>query len=528
MKYRIVAVFRLRSNYGKLNISALDEYINRVYKLVLLLVPGACECAGLAYTFSKFMGWLPTVSWIPLVIFDITCLLYLAIGIVFIKTGIKDGVVIKSKLLAGKIFLAVIMLIQFNFILYMIPATDFWGFAFFFVILTAFFLDWKIVAVTAVEIGGSLAASWFLYGEVHLPASGEGFPVNMLDRVVCVALSLVTIVLLTFLINKFLVNAKKDEMERNTEQVKNVLSAVQSLSEKLRTAGESLSIISERESESANRLALTSEELAQSSNQLSVKAGESTSNLNELNRWQSVMTENVSKVEVTSRELLDKSTENQKIINDLHTVNGEVTVSMKASVAVAAKLSEAVREIGSTLKLISDISSSTNILAINASIEAARAGEAGKGFAVVAAEVGKLANNTQESLTAVQSVIARVQQNVKELTVQVEENSAKLETQNRYFDSVFEYLREMMGMLSDSVKAIETMGEAHGKQNDAIERTMSINRDISDSILTANERFSAINSMAEQNASDIATVAAQAGTINGMVSEMTVLLNQNG
>lgn len=50
------------------HISALDEYINRVYKLVLLLVPGACECAGLAYTFSKIMGWLPTVSWTALVI----------------------------------------------------------------------------------------------------------------------------------------------------------------------------------------------------------------------------------------------------------------------------------------------------------------------------------------------------------------------------------------------------------------------------------------------------------------------------
>lgn len=59
----------------KKNLSALDEYINKVYILVLLLVPGACECAGLAYTFSKMMGWLPTVSWAALIIFDLTCLI---------------------------------------------------------------------------------------------------------------------------------------------------------------------------------------------------------------------------------------------------------------------------------------------------------------------------------------------------------------------------------------------------------------------------------------------------------------------
>lgn len=118
------------------------------------------------------MGWLPTVSWVALIIFDVTCLLYLAIGIFFIKTGIKDGYVLESKLKAGKLFLVLLMFIQFNFIVYMIPATDFWGFAFFFVILTSFFLDYKMVAITSLEIGGSVIASWFLYGEVYLPAKG--------------------------------------------------------------------------------------------------------------------------------------------------------------------------------------------------------------------------------------------------------------------------------------------------------------------------------------------------------------------
>lgn len=183
-----------------------------------------------------------------------------------------------NSLKAGKIFLIALMLIQFNFIVYMIPATDFWGFAFFFVILTAFFLDYRLVAVTSAEIGASIIVSWFTRGDVHLPARDVNFMVNMLDRVVCVALSLLTIVLLTYLINRFLVNAKKDELERNTEQVKNVLAEVRSLSEDLHTAGTALSQISENESASAEELAATSEQLAESSNVLSSKTAESIQN----------------------------------------------------------------------------------------------------------------------------------------------------------------------------------------------------------------------------------------------------------
>ena len=93
----------------KTYLTALDEYINKVYILVLLLVPGACQCAGLAYTFEKFMGWLPSVSWTALIIFDVTCLIYLTTGIILIKTGFRDGLVRNDRLKVGKVFLVLIM-----------------------------------------------------------------------------------------------------------------------------------------------------------------------------------------------------------------------------------------------------------------------------------------------------------------------------------------------------------------------------------------------------------------------------------
>lgn len=511
-------------NVQKKNLSALDDYLNKVYVLVLLIVPGACNGASLAYTFSKFMGWLPTVSWTALIIFDITCLLYLGIAIFFIKTGMHDGYVPENKWKAAKTFLVLILFIQFNFIIYLIPASDFWGFAFLFVVLTSLFLDYKMVAVTSICIGGSIIASWFLYGSVHLPARDSLFPVNLLDRIVCISLSLSIIVLLTYLINKFLVNAKKDEMNRNIEKVNRVLSEVQSLSESLSAAGESLSQVSESESVSAEKLASTSEHLVDSSNQLNIKTEESMANLNELSHWENIVADNVSKVEDTSKNLLQTSRENEKLLGELHTINGEVSESMKITTDIAQKLDDAVQEIGVTLNLISDISSSTNLLALNASIEAARAGDAGKGFAVVATEVGNLASSTQESLKVVQEVIERVQQNVQDITTQIEENATKLNTQNEYFANVFKCMENMTGLLKISVDAVDTMGDAHSKQAEVIKKTVSINREIAESFQNANEQFLFINDMAENNANDTTEVATQASTINDMVDKMAKLL----
>lgn len=515
---------KAKDNISHKYLSALDEYINKVYVLVLLLIPGACQCAGLAYTFEKIMGWLPTVRWTALILFDATCLIYLAIGIYLVRTGFKDGFVLPGKLKSGKIFLVVIMFIQFNFILYMIPATDFWGFAFYFVVLTAFFLDYKMVAATSACIGGSIIVSWFLWGEIHLPNKNEYFMTNMLDRVICVALSLPTIVLLTYLIQHFLVNAKKDEMERNNEQVKKVLSSVQTLSEKLYSAGTSLFQISENESVSAEELSATSEQLLESSNLLENRTEESMSNLNELSEWEAVVAENVEKVEMTSRNLLKKSKDNEYLLNDLQSINKEVSNSMLSTIEVAEKLSEAVKKIGVTLEFINDISSSTNLLALNASIEAARAGESGRGFAVVASEVGNLANSTHESLEEVEAVIASVQSNVREIMLHIQENSEKLEQQNGYFNHAFRGIQEMTELLNLSVDTINAMGNAHDKQAEVIRNTVSINRDIAQSVRLENEQFECINKMVESNVNDITKMTEQVNLINGMADGINSLL----
>ncbi len=72
-------------------------------------------------------------------------------------------------------------------------------------------------------------------------------------------------------------------------------------------------------------------------------------------------------------------------------VLGSTLHAIKALQRVNGQLSEVVSS-------LSDLSSQSQFLAINASIEAARAGEHGPGFSIIAAEVRKLSERSEEAV----------------------------------------------------------------------------------------------------------------------------------
>jgi methyl-accepting chemotaxis protein len=77
--------------------------------------------------------------------------------------------------------------------------------------------------------------------------------------------------------------------------------------------------------------------------------------------------------------------------------------------------SKAVTQISVLAEAIIEITEQTNLLALNASIEAARAGESGRGFAIIAEEIRQLADNSQDTVNQIQSMIQSVTSSVNSL-----------------------------------------------------------------------------------------------------------------
>ena len=87
----------------------------------------------------------------------------------------------------------------------------------------------------------------------------------------------------------------------------------------------------------------------------------------------------------------------------------------------AIEKSRSVDQITSFIEDILSISSSTDLIAVNATIEASRAGEAGRGFAVVAREIRRLADSCAETAGHIQAVSSVVTSAVSYLSASAQE-----------------------------------------------------------------------------------------------------------
>lgn len=83
--------------------------------------------------------------------------------------------------------------------------------------------------------------------------------------------------------------------------------------------------------------------------------------------------------------------------------------TIKSKMLQSIDKAQVVKDISGMALIIGDIARQTNLLALNAAIEAARAGENGRGFAVVAEEVRKLAEQSTDTVSKIQTMTAQVQ-----------------------------------------------------------------------------------------------------------------------
>ncbi len=192
-------------------LSALDAYINRVYKIILFLVPVFCLCASITITTLHYVGWYPDINETAMWLFVLSDIIYFIIGIYFIHTGLdSDGFVKPDKLKMAKYTVIAIVLIQWNGISYIWPYTDFWAYAVLFVVVVAFFFDPPLVTLTTAGIIISMFISWVIKGGRLLPPQDEYFFANMTFRFVGLFLMLLSINLISYFGGKFFV----EELEK--------------------------------------------------------------------------------------------------------------------------------------------------------------------------------------------------------------------------------------------------------------------------------------------------------------------------
>lgn len=123
----------------------------------MIILVSAAMCATITFNVEKLLGCYPDTPWSATILLAIMDAIFYALAIMIVKTSFDtDGFLKEGRLKVGKIFCAGVLIIQWNYLLYLVPSRTFWGFLFFFLILIAFFLDIKLILVSGLVCSGSL------------------------------------------------------------------------------------------------------------------------------------------------------------------------------------------------------------------------------------------------------------------------------------------------------------------------------------------------------------------------------------
>ena len=285
---------------------------------------------------------------------------------------------------------------------------------------------------------------------------------------------------------------------------------------------ESLNVLASASSKGANQirqaideLSKTAVSLAENVQSVNTSMMEMGNNVTAIHSETVTLNENSDKMDHANR---NASESMNLVLTSSHTSSAiieEMIVQVKAT-------NEAIASISKAVELISDITSQTNLLSLNASIEAARAGQAGRGFAVVATEIKQLADQSSQGAAAIKNIVDDILEKSNKSVEQTERMRTLAEKEQADIGSA----KTGFDTLSQIIEAnVATAGTIAEKTKNLEELKQTIINNITE-LSAISEENAASNEEVTANVSSIAESIDRISEDTGMIKKVSAALEE--
>lgn len=169
-------------------------------------------------------------------------------------------------------------------------------------------------------------------------------------------------------------------------------------------------------------------------------------------------------------------------------------------------MEQRMQEIHTVTEQLNEISSSTTMLALNASIEAARAGQAGAGFAVVASKVQELAVDSNKCSSQVVEVVNAMQEQIQKTTMRLGES--------------VEAINSSLGALEGLQGGFDNLTQQFGSLYSNIEEQNSNVKQVESIFMELKEKIGDMSAHSEENQVSVEAIAEAMGVYQESMNQV--------